>query len=181
MTAGPEDPQPRPSRFAAPPTCTSRSGSTPRTWSSTSIGRRRPTSACRPDDVIMQVVAAMNSSVSINRNFWIDTKTGNQYFVAVQYPEDPDAHAGETCSTCSPPARNQTNAGHAQQPGQYSSRRPTRSRSTTSACTARSTCWSTPRTATSAAWPAMLRKAAQVDRSAATGMNVRTQGRIRAA
>jgi multidrug efflux pump subunit AcrB len=41
-------------------------------------------------DVIMQVVAAMNSSVSINRNFWIDTQTGNQYFVAVQYPEDPD-------------------------------------------------------------------------------------------
>lgn len=40
-------------------------------------------------DVIMQVVAAMNSSVSINRNFWIDTKSGNQYFVAVQYPEDP--------------------------------------------------------------------------------------------
>jgi multidrug efflux pump subunit AcrB len=30
----------------------------------------------------------MNSSVSINRNFWIDTKSGNQYFVAVQYPED---------------------------------------------------------------------------------------------
>lgn len=41
-------------------------------------------------DVIMQVVAAMNSSTSINRNFWIDTKTGNQYFVAVQYPEDPN-------------------------------------------------------------------------------------------
>lgn len=41
-------------------------------------------------DVIMQVVAAMNSSASINRNFWIDTKTGNQYFVAVQYPEDPN-------------------------------------------------------------------------------------------
>jgi multidrug efflux pump subunit AcrB len=40
-------------------------------------------------DVMMQVVAAMNSSVSINRNFWIDSKTGNQYFVAVQYPEDP--------------------------------------------------------------------------------------------
>jgi multidrug efflux pump subunit AcrB len=38
-------------------------------------------------DVIEQVVAAMNSSVSINRNFWIDVKTGNQYFVAVQYPE----------------------------------------------------------------------------------------------
>jgi multidrug efflux pump subunit AcrB len=42
-------------------------------------------------DVIMQVVAAMNSSVSISRNFWIDPKSGNQYFVGVQYPEDPSA------------------------------------------------------------------------------------------
>jgi multidrug efflux pump subunit AcrB len=41
--------------------------------------------------VIEQVVAAMNSSVSINRNFWIDEKSGNQYFVGVQYPEDPNA------------------------------------------------------------------------------------------
>jgi multidrug efflux pump subunit AcrB len=39
------------------------------------------------NEVIQQVVAAMNSSVSIDRNFWIDVKTGNQYFVAVQYPE----------------------------------------------------------------------------------------------
>jgi multidrug efflux pump subunit AcrB len=42
-------------------------------------------------EVIMQVVAAMNSSVSIDRNFWIDTKSGNQYFVGVQYAEDPNA------------------------------------------------------------------------------------------
>jgi multidrug efflux pump subunit AcrB len=42
-------------------------------------------------DVIQQVVAAMNSSISIDRNFWIDTRSGNQYFVAVQYPEDPHA------------------------------------------------------------------------------------------
>jgi multidrug efflux pump subunit AcrB len=42
-------------------------------------------------DVILQVVAAVNSSTSINRNFWIDPKSGNQYFVAVQYPEDPEA------------------------------------------------------------------------------------------
>ena len=42
------------------------------------------------EDVILQVVAAMNSSVTINRNFWIDTKSGNQYFVGVQYPEDPN-------------------------------------------------------------------------------------------
>jgi multidrug efflux pump subunit AcrB len=42
------------------------------------------------NDVIQQVVAAMNSSISINRNFWIDVKSGNQYFVAVQYPESGD-------------------------------------------------------------------------------------------
>jgi multidrug efflux pump subunit AcrB len=42
-------------------------------------------------DVILQVVAAMNSSVSIHRNFWIDNKSGNQYFVGVQYREDPNA------------------------------------------------------------------------------------------
>jgi multidrug efflux pump subunit AcrB len=41
------------------------------------------------DEVIQQAVAALNSSISINRNFWIDVKTGNQYFVAVQYPENP--------------------------------------------------------------------------------------------
>jgi multidrug efflux pump subunit AcrB len=41
------------------------------------------------EEVVLQLVAAMNSSVSINRNFWIDTQTGNQYFVAVQYMDDP--------------------------------------------------------------------------------------------
>jgi multidrug efflux pump subunit AcrB len=40
-------------------------------------------------DVVMQVVTAMNSSIAMTRNFWIDSKSGNQYFVAVQYPEDP--------------------------------------------------------------------------------------------
>jgi multidrug efflux pump subunit AcrB len=39
--------------------------------------------------VINQVATALNSSVAIKRNFWIDYKTGNQYFVAVQYREDP--------------------------------------------------------------------------------------------
>jgi multidrug efflux pump subunit AcrB len=43
------------------------------------------------EDVILQVVAAMNSSVSINHNFWIDNETGNQYFVGIQYPENPNA------------------------------------------------------------------------------------------
>jgi len=41
-------------------------------------------------DVIMQVVVALNSSISVQRNFWIDSQSGNQYFVGVQYPEDID-------------------------------------------------------------------------------------------
>jgi multidrug efflux pump subunit AcrB len=41
-------------------------------------------------EVVMQVVTAMNSSIAMTRNFWIDPRSGNQYFVAVQYPEDPD-------------------------------------------------------------------------------------------
>ncbi len=43
-------------------------------------------------DVLMQVVTAMNSSIALTRNFWIDPKSGNQYFVAVQYPDNPDFH-----------------------------------------------------------------------------------------
>lgn len=41
-------------------------------------------------DVVTQVVTAMNSSIALTRNFWIDPKSGNQYFVAVQYPDDPN-------------------------------------------------------------------------------------------
>jgi multidrug efflux pump subunit AcrB len=48
-----------------------------------------------PADVINQAVAAMNSSISINRNFWVDVKTGNQYFVAVQYPEFPSMNIND--------------------------------------------------------------------------------------
>ncbi len=42
------------------------------------------------EDVVQQVVVAMNSSVSVNRNFWVDARSGNQYFVGVQFPEDVD-------------------------------------------------------------------------------------------
>jgi multidrug efflux pump subunit AcrB len=48
-----------------------------------------------PADVINQAVSAMNSSISINRNFWVDVKTGNQYFVAVQYPEYPNMNVND--------------------------------------------------------------------------------------
>ena len=40
------------------------------------------------EDVVLQVVVALNSSVSVDRNFWIDSQSGNQYFVGVQFPED---------------------------------------------------------------------------------------------
>ena len=40
------------------------------------------------EDVMKNVVAALNSSIQFNkRNFWIDPVGGNQYFVGVQYPE----------------------------------------------------------------------------------------------
>ncbi|MGH7227225.1 MAG: efflux RND transporter permease subunit, partial [Gemmataceae bacterium] len=55
------------------------------------VNREKAASAgLSPAEVIQQAVAAMNSSISIDRNFWIDVKSGNQYFVAVQYPEFPN-------------------------------------------------------------------------------------------
>ena len=40
------------------------------------------------DDVMKNVVAALNSSIQFNkRNFWIDPISQNQYYVGVQYPE----------------------------------------------------------------------------------------------
>lgn len=40
-------------------------------------------------DVMQNVVSAFNSSVQFNKkNFWIDPKSSNQYFVGVQYPEE---------------------------------------------------------------------------------------------
>jgi multidrug efflux pump subunit AcrB len=40
------------------------------------------------EDVMRNVVAALNSSISFNKkNFWIDSVSHNQYFVGVQYPE----------------------------------------------------------------------------------------------
>jgi multidrug efflux pump subunit AcrB len=40
------------------------------------------------EDVMRNVIAALNSSIQFNKkNFWIDPKSKNQYFVGVQYPE----------------------------------------------------------------------------------------------
>jgi multidrug efflux pump subunit AcrB len=40
-------------------------------------------------DIMQNVVSAFSSSIQFNkRNFWIDPKSSNQYFVGVQYPEE---------------------------------------------------------------------------------------------
>lgn len=39
------------------------------------------------DDVVKNVVAAFNSSVSFSKSFWIDEKNGNHYWIGAQYPE----------------------------------------------------------------------------------------------
>jgi multidrug efflux pump subunit AcrB len=40
-------------------------------------------------DVMQNVVTAFNSSIQFNKkNFWIDPKSSNQYYVGVQYPEE---------------------------------------------------------------------------------------------
>jgi multidrug efflux pump subunit AcrB len=42
-------------------------------------------------DVMQNVVSAFNSSIQFNKkNFWIDPKSSNQYYVGVQYPEATD-------------------------------------------------------------------------------------------
>lgn len=39
------------------------------------------------DDVVKNIVSALNSSVNFKPSFWIDEKNGNHYFVGVTYPE----------------------------------------------------------------------------------------------
>ncbi len=38
-------------------------------------------------DVVNNVVTALNSNIMIAPNYWVDYKTGNDYFLSVQYPE----------------------------------------------------------------------------------------------
>ncbi len=39
------------------------------------------------DEVVKNIVSALNSSVNFKPSFWIDEKNGNHYFVGVTYPE----------------------------------------------------------------------------------------------
>jgi multidrug efflux pump subunit AcrB len=41
-------------------------------------------------DVFQTVTTVLNSSIQVDRNFWIDLQSGNQYFIAVQYAEKTD-------------------------------------------------------------------------------------------
>jgi multidrug efflux pump subunit AcrB len=41
-----------------------------------------------PQEIVKNVVSSLVSSVSFNPAFWIDEKTGNHYFLGVQYPEE---------------------------------------------------------------------------------------------
>ncbi|HLH40871.1 MAG TPA: efflux RND transporter permease subunit [Bryobacteraceae bacterium] len=42
-------------------------------------------------DVIDNVITALNSNIMIAPNYWVDYKTGNDYFLSVQYPESGSA------------------------------------------------------------------------------------------
>ncbi|MGE3803978.1 MAG: efflux RND transporter permease subunit, partial [Gemmataceae bacterium] len=46
-------------------------------------------------DVFQTVTTALNSSVTVDRNFWVDPKTNNQYWVGVQYEEKSDRDLDE--------------------------------------------------------------------------------------
>jgi multidrug efflux pump subunit AcrB len=41
-----------------------------------------------PDSVVRNVITALNSNLMIAPNYWLDRKTGNDYFLTVQYYED---------------------------------------------------------------------------------------------
>ena len=41
-----------------------------------------------PKEVISNVITALTSDVMIAPSYWVDPKSGNNYFVSVQYPED---------------------------------------------------------------------------------------------
>jgi len=43
-------------------------------------------------EVLQNVTTALNSSITVTRNFWIDPKSGNQYWIGVQYPENSASH-----------------------------------------------------------------------------------------
>ena len=40
-----------------------------------------------PEDVVSNVITALNSDLMIAPNYWLDRKTGNDYFLTVQYYE----------------------------------------------------------------------------------------------
>jgi hydrophobic/amphiphilic exporter-1 (mainly G- bacteria), HAE1 family len=41
-----------------------------------------------PENIVQNVITALNSNTMIAPNYWVDRKTGNDYFLTVQYPEN---------------------------------------------------------------------------------------------
>ena len=41
-----------------------------------------------PESVVRNVITALNSNLMIAPNYWFDRKTGNDYFLTVQYFEN---------------------------------------------------------------------------------------------
>ena len=60
-------------------------------------------------DVVTNVITALTSNQMIAPSIWIDPKSGNDYFLTVQYPE-PDIHSLETLLNI--PVRGATDHGH---------------------------------------------------------------------
>ncbi len=64
------------------------------------------------DDVMKSVIGALNSSIQFNKHiFWIDSVSGNQYFVGVQYPQA-DVESIETVLDIPVTGLNQWKMGH---------------------------------------------------------------------
>ncbi len=80
----------------------------------------------------MQVVTAMNSTIALTRNFWIDPKSGNQYFVAVQYPDNPNFTIEDLQNVIATGTEPEV-ARSGSAPGRPFAARPSRSSSTTTA------------------------------------------------
>ena len=94
------------------------------------------------NEVVGNVITALTSNQMIAPSYWIDPKSGNDYMLTVQYPENqvrslqrPARH-----SRCAAPGRQQSDAARRHQPHPAASARPPRWTTTSSAASSTSTC-----------------------------------------
>ena len=90
-------------------------------------------------DVMQNLVAALNSSIQFNKkNFWIDPKSHNQYYVGVQYPEE-DIESIDTLARRADHQPGPEEVDPAAEHGHGAAARQCRPRSPTPTCSRRST------------------------------------------